>query len=220
MGVAVVAVGEPSEDFKAKVLEWTLKDKEEKVKWEKYREEKKRKWEPETKDVEKKEKEKEKESEKEKDEKEGDGEEKKEKDQEKAEEGDDAPKEGEAKDGEKEGDEKKEDMDVEDEDKPVELTEEEKKTWYYKHETPDLSQSVLAKAFASFSLPSKEEGFDEIRYVWQPEDKCAAHLKAWMLDLKKTQKAEELEPSTWFKDKFKEWTKALSDWRRKHDDTR
>merc|ERR1712039_925484 len=73
MGVAVVAVGEPSEDFKAKVLEWTLKDKEEKVKWEKYREEKKRKWEPETKDVEKKEKEKEKESEKGKDEKEGDG---------------------------------------------------------------------------------------------------------------------------------------------------
>merc|ERR1712050_717633 len=83
--VAVVAVGEPSDDFKAKVLEWTLKDKEEKVKWEKYRESKKRRWEPEAKEPEKKEKE------KEKDEKEGDGEEKK--DQENSEEGDDSPKE-------------------------------------------------------------------------------------------------------------------------------
>merc|ERR1711862_312428 len=100
-------------------------------------------------------------------------------------------KEGEEKEKEEEKpeEEKKEEMEVEEEEKPVELTEEEKNTWFYKSETPDLTQAVLAKHFASFTLPAKEEGFDEIRFEWSDEAKCAAHLKSWMLELKKTQRA-------------------------------
>jgi hypothetical protein len=208
--VALVVMGEPPDEYKTKVLEWTLSDKVEKAKQDKYREDKKRKWEePEKKWEEKEQKELEKEEKKEPEKEEG---------------GDDAPKDGEGeKEVEKEGEakdvEKTEEMEA-DEEKPIELSEEEKKIWYYKYDTPDLAQAVLAETFASFSLPSKDEGFDEIRFMWQPEDKCAAHLKAWVLDLKKTLRAEDLEPSTWFKDKFEEWSKALSEWRRKHNDSR
>merc|ERR1712187_171341 len=54
----------------------------------------------------------------------------------------------------------------------VELTEEEKTLWYRKSANPDIEQSVLAKSYASFTLPTKEEGFDEVTYVWQTKDKC------------------------------------------------
>merc|ERR1712129_187937 len=127
-------------------------------------------------------------------------------------------KEGEEKEA-KEGEEKKmeveEEEQKEEEEKPIELTEEEKNTiWHPKLNSPDLSRQVLAKSFASFSLPQKEEGFDEIRFVWQKEPQCAEHLKAWMLQNKKTQRAEDLEPSDWFKEKHAAWTKAREEWRK------
>merc|ERR1711924_585223 len=104
--------------------------------------------------------------------------------------------------------------------KPVELSDEEKKTWFVKKDMPDMTQRELTKTFASFTIPTQEEGFDEIRYVRAPEDKCASHMKAWMLDLKKTQRAEDLEPSKWFTEKYEEWTTKLKDWRKKHGDAR
>merc|ERR1711935_1178758 len=108
------------------------------------------------------------------------------------------------------GDDTKE---VEEEEAPIELTEEEKnQAWFCKSSTPDLSKNVLAKFFTSFSIPTKEEGFDEIRFVWQPEAQASAHLKAWVMENKRTQKAEDLEPSDWFKTKFAEWTKLKDDW--------
>merc|ERR1712087_984434 len=117
--------------------------------------------------------------------------------------------------GSKPEDEKKDEtMEVEEE-KPVELTEDEKKIWFPRYDIPDLSRQVLAKNFANFSLPTKEEGFDEIRFAWQKESKCAEHLKAWLLENKKTQRAEDLEPSDWFKGKYAEWTKNLKEWREK-----
>lgn len=215
--VAVVAMGEPPADFKAKVHEWMLADKTERVTRERAmaaRDAKRRKTEVEPEPPKSQDEEQAPEAEPEK--KEG----------EEAE----APKEGEEKDGEKEKSEEAEPPKEqkpeevkpteEEEDKPIELTEEEKNVFYYKRETPDISQAVLAKTFASFSLPSKDEGFDEIRFAWSSEEKCAAHIKAWLLNLKKTQKAEDLEPSAWFKEKSAEWTKALSDWKRRQNDTR
>lgn len=178
--VAVVAMGEPPQEFKAKTQAALLAEKVETAKWEKEkaaREGRKRKCE-----------------------------------------GDEAWK---AKDDKKEVDDKKEGDDKEgdkeeaeaEEEKPIELTEEEKKLWFVKHEMSDLTPAVLAKAYASFSLPIKEEGFDEIRYVWSSEQQSAAHMKAWMLDLKKTQRAEDLEPSEWFKEQYSAWQKALQGWR-------
>merc|ERR1712083_584322 len=49
----------------------------------------------------------------------------------------------------------------------VELTEEEKSEWFKKSETPDLEKKTLSSSFSKFSLPDKSEGFDEIRYAWQ-----------------------------------------------------
>merc|ERR1711879_413697 len=96
--------------------------------------------------------------------------------------------------------EKKEDKKEEEEEK-VELTEEEKALWYRKPYVPDIEQRVLGKSFASFSLPSEEEGFDEIRYLWGGAEACTTHLKDWVLELKKTQRVEDLEPSEWFREK-------------------
>lgn len=101
------------------------------------------------------------------------------------------------------------------EDKPVELTEEEKQLWYRKRDTPDISENLLGKSYASFTLPTKEEGFDEIKYVWQPQADAEAYFRNWLLEQKRTQKAEDLEPSAWFKEEFDRWKKALQEWKKK-----
>merc|ERR1712003_152833 len=101
------------------------------------------------------------------------------------------------------------------EDKPVELTEEEKGMWHRKCASSDLTPSNLARSFASYSVPSKEEGFDEIKYVWQKADKCAELLREWVLDHKKTMRIEDLEPSNWFKDRWNEFQKVLNEWKRR-----
>merc|ERR1712194_256672 len=53
--------------------------------------------------------------------------------------------------------------------KAVELTDEEEEMWFPKGDYaphPDLSSKELGSSFSSFSIPTKEEGFDEVRFVW------------------------------------------------------
>merc|ERR1711948_176166 len=94
----------------------------------------------------------------------------------------------EAKEGEEDeaGEEKKEEKEdeeaKEEEEKPVELTEEEKAVCFRKTEVPDISPTILTKNFANYSIPAKEEGFDEIRYVWSKADVCVAKFKEWLLE--------------------------------------
>jgi len=83
---------------------------------------------------------------------------------------------------------------------------------------PDLSPSVLASLYAGFSLPGEDEGFDEIRYVWQDAAESAAYFRSWILGCKKTHVAENLEPSSWFKEKWSQWQKALAGWKKKQGD--
>merc|ERR1712039_962152 len=97
-------------------------------------------------------------------------------------------KEGEAKEGEtKEGETKEEEKKEEEpeEEKAVELTEEEKKINFRKLATPDIVDADLAKSFANYSVPAKEEGFDEIRYVWSSEKVAAEKLREWLLEKKR-----------------------------------
>jgi len=96
-----------------------------------------------------------------------------------------------------------------------ELTEEEKKLWYRKTALPDVTETTLAKSYASFSLPTKEEGFDSISYDWQSEKDCAAFIKSWVLEKKLTQRAEDLTPGAEFKEKWAAWQKTLQEWRRR-----
>eukprot|EP00927_Polykrikos_kofoidii_P033431 TRINITY_DN2825_c0_g2_i4.p1 TRINITY_DN2825_c0_g2~~TRINITY_DN2825_c0_g2_i4.p1 ORF type:complete len:1066 (-),score=243.31 TRINITY_DN2825_c0_g2_i4:225-3371(-) len=107
------------------------------------------------------------------------------------------------------GDEEKE----EEEETTIELTEEEKALWHRKHEIQDLTKPCAA-AFAKFSLPTEEEGFDEIRYVWQDSSACQSIFKDWLLEQKKTQRVEDLQPSSWFSERWETWQSTLKDWRR------
>merc|ERR1712106_575116 len=78
----------------------------------------------------------------------------------------------------------------------------------------DLSQESLARSYASFTIPTKEEGFDEIRFVWQTKDKCDVILREYLLSQKRSLRAEDLEPSVWFKRKYDAWKKTLQDWKK------
>merc|ERR1711862_237852 len=81
-----------------------------------------------------------------------------------------------------EGEEKKPEEEAPEEDKPIELTEEEKSQWHRKPLVPDVTKSALQKVFATFSLPGDEEGFDEVRYVWQGAEGSASLFKEWLLE--------------------------------------
>merc|ERR1719506_181605 len=87
--------------------------------------------------------------------------------------------------------------------------------WFCKRETPDMPQQELNLTFTSFSLPSMEEGFDEVRYDWQSSEKAEDHLQRWIKHCKLTQCIEDLEPSKWFQTKWAAWQKAYKEWEKK-----
>merc|ERR1711920_1006300 len=124
--------------------------------------------------------------------------------------------EGDAKEGEGEpkAEEEKKEEEPEEE-KPVELTEEEKKINFRKLAAPDIVPAALARCFANYSVPSKEEGFDEIRYVWSKEKAMTEKLREWVLENKKTTRIETLEPSAWFKEQYAAFEKQVAEWSKK-----
>merc|ERR1712187_968829 len=113
--------------------------------------------------------------------------------------------------------EKVEDTWVEVEETPivVELTEEEKNTKFIKSGLPDISEKIFAKSYASFSLPAKEEGFDEVQFDWDKEKECSGLLQKFILEQKLLQKVDDLQPGAWFKERCEVWTKSLSEWKKK-----
>lgn len=94
------------------------------------------------------------------------------------------------------------------------LTEEEEKMCVRKSEVPDLTSSALSRSFASFALPTAEEGFEEIAYEWQPMEQCKALLKEWVSARKLTTRVEDLQPSQWFKNHWQTWQKLNGEWRK------
>lgn len=202
--IGIVAMGEPSDDYKAWVHASMLADKEAKA--EEVR--KKKAQEKERARALEEKKKKAEEAKKAKLEKERKAKEAKEGKETKAEDAEEAK-------AEEEVEEKKEDEKMEEPEPPVELTEEEKKAWHRKQAIKDLSEAVLNSSYASFALPSASEGFDEVRYVWQKEEECANILTTWVRDRKMTQRVDDLEPGDWFKGQWSTWTKTLSDWKKK-----
>ncbi|CAL1168321.1 unnamed protein product [Cladocopium goreaui] len=106
---------------------------------------------------------------------------------------------------------KAEEEDLGDEPPQVELTEEEEKQNFIKGSIPDVSPAVLAKAFASFTVPEKSEGFDEVNYEWQGAAESKEYLRKWVLETKLTTRIEDLQPSNDFKEKYSAWQKALTE---------
>jgi len=216
--VAHVAVGEPPADFKASVLDRTLKEKqanEEAAAKRRKAEAAKKKLAEEAK------------KKREADQKKKEAA-KKAKAAKAAKAAKDAGEEGEeaaeAEEEVKEEDAKMEDAaeekEQEEEDVKVELTEEEKERNFYKRDTPDMAPKELAASYMKFSLPKKEEGFDDIVYAWQKDAECQAYLSSWVQDRKVTQRVEDLQPSDWFKARFGEWQKMLSAWKKRQQESR
>merc|ERR1711920_485122 len=137
------------------------------------------------------------------------GEENKEGDEEKEEEKVEEKEESEEEEDEKEDEE----MDDATEQPPkVELSADEQKQFFRKGQVSDLTGYVLNTSFTKFTTPGKEEGFDDIRYEWHKGDVCKQYLRTWVQDRKLTTRVEDLTPSEWFSNKWKDWQKSLQSW--------
>merc|ERR1711948_142367 len=108
-----------------------------------------------------------------------------------------------------------EEPEVMDEDPPkVELTAEEKAMSFVKVTTPDLTQTTLNTSFGFFSVPDKDEGFDDIKFNWSDAAKSKALVKTYILDKKATTRVEDINPSAWFREKNAAWEKSETKWKK------
>ena len=69
------------------------------------------------------------------------------------------------------------------------------------------------------SLPSTEEGFDEITYAWSSTEEAQKHFDKWRDEKKLTIYVDDLKPSnskenSWFREKLDEWMKKKFEWKR------
>merc|ERR1712193_299448 len=97
----------------------------------------------------------------------------------------------------------------------MELTADEKKLTFRKLAHPDMTTSNLASAFGSFTLPSKTEGFQEVKFVWSKQPDCEKKLKSWKMAKKSTERIEDLVPGEWFKEQYESWTKEREEMKKK-----
>jgi len=70
----------------------------------------------------------------------------------------------------------------------------------------------LGTSFTNFTLPIKEEGFDDVRYQWDKKTKCAEYVREWVLNRKLTTRVEDIQPSEWFTQKYSAWLQQLQKW--------
>jgi len=125
----------------------------------------------------------------------------------------DGDKEDEAKEDEPK-EEEKEDVPDEEAQKP-ELTGEEKQLTCRKLDASDLLPTELAKSFADFSLPTKDEGFSGVKFEWQTDAASVQILKDYVHEKKTTQRIESLKPGDWFAEEWKKWQKTYQDWKKR-----
>lgn len=78
---------------------------------------------------------------------------------------------------------------------------------------PDLSEKAIAGAYAHFSLPDGDEGFDEVRYEWLNKDAAEDHLQKHLSELKATLLVDGLTPGPWFQEKWQGWRKLRQELR-------
>merc|ERR1711933_312931 len=83
----------------------------------------------------------------------------------------------------------------------------------------DMDSKVFSKSFTKFSLPAGDEGFTEVKYEWhKTPSKAKTFLAEWKLNRKLITRVEELVPSPWFNQQFKQWQSTLSAWHSKQGD--
>eukprot|EP00927_Polykrikos_kofoidii_P084989 TRINITY_DN9120_c0_g1_i1.p1 TRINITY_DN9120_c0_g1~~TRINITY_DN9120_c0_g1_i1.p1 ORF type:complete len:1042 (+),score=258.05 TRINITY_DN9120_c0_g1_i1:115-3240(+) len=94
----------------------------------------------------------------------------------------------------------------------VELTEDERKIRFRPMSVSDFTPAFLASSLQYFSLPEKSEGFQDVIYEWDDEQKCQQYFRCWLLEQKRRVRFEDLKPGIWFTEKKVEWEKMLRDW--------
>merc|ERR1712217_897476 len=95
------------------------------------------------------------------------------------------------------------------------LTDDDKRIKFRTTSTPDLAENIFNMSFQSFSVPSKEEGFDAIRYEWSKDGDCEAYVKEYVLAKKQTTRVENITPSQFFFTRKQQWEKAYKDYQAK-----
>ena len=79
---------------------------------------------------------------------------------------------------------------------------------------PEMSARVISQSFASFSLPSKEEGFDEC--VFEVSESLAIdRLMSWKKQKKIYEKVDFRPDLDWIKTKNASWLETKLDWRKR-----
>merc|ERR1712151_438926 len=81
--------------------------------------------------------------------------------------------------------------------------------------TPDLAENIFNTFFQNFSVPSKEEGFDAIRYEWSKDADCETYVKEYVLAKKQTTRVENIAPSQFFHTRKLQWDKAYKEYQAK-----
>merc|ERR1711870_168211 len=67
------------------------------------------------------------------------------------------------------------------EEEPVEEEpEEEEKNYFRNPIIPDISSYQMGTSFGKFSVPEKDEGFDDIKFEWGKEKECKEYVKTWI----------------------------------------
>eukprot|EP00927_Polykrikos_kofoidii_P065899 TRINITY_DN615_c0_g3_i1.p1 TRINITY_DN615_c0_g3~~TRINITY_DN615_c0_g3_i1.p1 ORF type:complete len:1029 (-),score=234.97 TRINITY_DN615_c0_g3_i1:166-3252(-) len=100
----------------------------------------------------------------------------------------------------------------------VQLTEEESKRWFRKKDIPDLTMPVFAANFTNFTIPRKEEGFDDIHFDWHKRAASTEYMKQWILEKKITTRVEDITPSDWFREQWSGWQAQLQKWHQKQNE--
>jgi len=101
---------------------------------------------------------------------------------------------------------------------PVTLTDEEKAIVFRKQTVPDMATNTIAKFFTKFSIPTKEEGFDAVDFLWQNESVATKHLQDLVLQKKLSSRVEDIKPGEWFKTQHKEFLALLSKLKRRQNE--
>merc|ERR1711957_264991 len=92
----------------------------------------------------------------------------------------------------------------------------EKQKWFLPKAHVDVDSSVISREFGKFSIPTKAEGFDELRFEWQDESGSKEYLQKWVLDRKLHARMEDLKPGEWFRKTSAAWKKSFGDFQQKH----
>merc|ERR1712196_209365 len=74
--------------------------------------------------------------------------------------------------------------------------------------------------FTKFSIPTKDEGFHDVRYEWAPGPKCQQYLEEWIKDKKRTTRIENLQPGQWCHEQIIRMKKCLEEWQAKSNEAR